>query len=447
MRTARRSDNRNVRIRTFLLLPTALILGVAPAPAQQVELALLQWNHFIPSYDSWFDAWAEEWGKANGAGVTVQHVSVTDLPAALTAAIEAGGGYSIVEMPFPPTAFVEGLHPLNDVNDAAAAAYGERAATCRDASYLPVTDTYVGFTHGYFPDPGNFQISLWEAVGMPNGPSTWDDLYAGGVAIFKEYGVPVGLGMSPEQDSRMAVRAAIWSHGGSVQDAQENVVLDSPQTVAAVEYLAKLQNEAMTDEVFGWTSASNNHGLITGELSFILNPISAYRSLQKIDEQAAADVGLTAALEGPAGAFAPSIGWQIYVIPNYVRGAELEAAKRFILDHTAAYRDVVYHSELYNFPCYPSTVPEHVGWLEADPFGSQPEDKLKVLQTVSRWSVSVGYPGTANPAVMQVFGENLLVKMVARAAKGEQSAEQAVATAHARAEEIFADWRARGYLR
>ena len=48
---------------------------------------------------------------------------------------------------------------------------------------------------------------------------------------------------------------------------------------------------------------------------------------------------------------------------------------------------------------------------------------------------------------MQAFGENLVVNMVARVAKGEQSAEDSVAAAHARAEEIFADWRARGYLR
>ena len=45
---------------------------------------------------------------------------------------------------------------------------------------------------------------------------------------------------------------------------------------------------------------------------------------------------------------------------------------------------------------------------------------------------------------MQVFGENVVVNMVAKVAKGEQSAAAAVAEAHARAEEIFADWRARG---
>ena len=432
--------------RMFRLVAALLLAGSAPLALAQ-ELSLLQWSHFVPRYDKWFDAYAEDWGKANGIEVRVDHVNVAELPAALTAAIEAGEGPSIIEMAFPPTAFIEGLHPLNDVNAAAEAAHGERTANCQATSYLPINDTYVGFTHGYIPDPGDYQISLWADVGMPDGPATWDELYEGGRAIWQKHGVPVGLGMSPELDSRMATRAVIWSHGGSVQDADENVVLSSPETVAAVKFLAKLQNDAMTDEIFGWTAASNNQGLIAGELSYILNSISAYRSLQKIDEEAAADIGFVPALAGPAGAFASSHVWQIYVIPKYVQGVELEAAKKFILDHTAVYRDAVYNSELYNFPCYPSTVPELEGWLDDDPFGSQPADKLKVLETVNEWSVYIGYPGTANPAVMQAFGENLVVNMVAKVAKGEQSAEDSVAEAHARAEQIFADWRARGYLR
>ena len=434
------------RIRTFLLLMTVVVLG-APLAMAQTEISLLQWSHFVPRYDEWFDAYAEEWGEENGVSVRVDHVNITELPPALTAAIEAGEGHTIIEMLFPPTAFIEGLHPLNDINEAAVAAHGERTANCEATSYLPITDTYFGFTHGYIPDPGDYQISLWEDIGMPGGPSTWDELYEGGVAIMQKHGVPVGLGMSPELDSRMATRAVIWSHGGSVQDENENVVLNSPETVAAVKYLAKLQNDAMTEEIFGWTAASNNQGLIAGELSYILNSISAYRSLQKIDEEAAADIGFVQALAGPAGAFASSHVWQIYVIPEYVQGAELEAAKKFILDHTANYSGAVYHSELYNFPCYASTVPELAGWLNEDPFGSEPADKLKVLETVNEWSVYIGYPGTANPAVMQAFGENLVVNMVARVAKGEQTAEEAVAEAHARAEEIFTDWRARGYLR
>jgi multiple sugar transport system substrate-binding protein len=430
----------------FLLLASVLVLAPAALAQDEMSISLLQWSHFVPRYDEWFDAYAVDWGVANDINVTVDHVSVGELPAALSAAIDAGDGHTIIEMAFPPAAFMEGLHPLNDINAAAEAAHGERTSNCLATSYLPINDTFYGFTHGYIPDPGDYQASLWAEAGLPNGPSTWQELYDGGKYIMDNLGVPLGLGLSPELDSRMATRAVIWSYGGSVQDENENVVLNSPETRAAVEFYARLQNDTMTSEVFGWTPSSNNQGLIAGELSYILNSISAYRSLQKIDEEAAADIGFVQALSGPAGAFASSHVWQIYVIPQYVEGAELEAAKQFILDHTATYSDAVYNSELYNFPCYASTVPELAGWLQEDPFGSAPADKLKVLETVNDWSVYIGYPGTANPAVMQVFGENTVVNMVASVALGEKTVEEAVADAHARAEAIFEEWRAKGLV-
>ena len=414
--------------------------------AEGTEISLLQWSHFVPRYDEWFDAYAAGWGEANGVGVSVDHVNFTELFSTLAAEIDAGDGHSIVEVLFSPASFIDGLHDLRDINEAAAEMYGERASTCSAASYLPVVDTWYAYTHGYVPDPGDYDIALWTEAGYPEGPKTYDDLLEGGRAIYESSGIPVGIGMSPELDSRMANRAAIWSFGGSIQDEDENVVLNSEATITAVNYLAQLQNEAMTDEVFGWTAASNNQGLIAGELSYILNSNSAYRSLQKIDEAAAANIGFTSALEGPAGAYASSHVWQIYVIPKYVEGDELAAAKQFILDHTANYSDATYHSELYNFPCLAATVPELDGWLEADPWGSEPPNKFEVLKTVNDWSVHLGFPGVTNPAISQVFAESIIPNMVAQVALGEQTAEDAVAAAHERIEEIFNEWRARGMV-
>ncbi len=47
------------------------------------------------------------------------------------------------------------------------------------------------------PDPGDYRKSLWEPVGFPNGPTTWDDLLAGGAEIKKSKGVQMGLGHVP----------------------------------------------------------------------------------------------------------------------------------------------------------------------------------------------------------------------------------------------------------
>ena len=429
-----------------ILASMSVAAGAQGDYAEGTSISLLQWSHFVPRYDEWFDGYAADWGEENGVAVSVDHVNFTELFSTLAAEIDAGEGHTIVEVLFSPASYIDGLHDLGDINMQAMDMWGERASTCQAASYLPVVDTYYAYTHGYVPDPGDYDIALWTEAGYPDGPKTYDDLLEGGRAIYESSGIPVGIGMSPELDSRMATRAAIWSFGGSVQDENENVVLNSPETIAAVKYLAQLQNEAMTDEVFGWTAASNNQGLIAGELSYILNSNSAYRSLQKIDEAAAANIGFTSALEGPGGAYASSHVWQIYVIPKYVEGDELRAAKQFILDHSENYSEATYHSELYNFPCHASTVPELDGWLEEDPWGSQPPNKFEVLKTVNDWSVHLGFPGVTNPAISQVFAESVIPNMVAKVALGELGAEEAVAQAHERVEEIFGEWRARGMV-
>jgi multiple sugar transport system substrate-binding protein len=415
------------------------------------ELKILQWSHFVPQYDKWFDPFAEKWGKENGVKVTVDHVSITDLSPTLAASIDAGKGPTLVELPLAASLFVEGLRDLTDVNMEAQKRFGPIAETCKANSYLPAKKMWYGYCHGWVPDPGDYDRKLWAEAGFPNGPSTWADLLKGGKAIKEKHGVPLGLGMSPEIDSEMASRAIIWSFGGSIQDKDENVVINSPQVVEAVKYMAKLYNEAMTDEVFSWNAASNNQGLIAGELSYILNSISAYRSLQKVDPEAADNIGFVQALKGPRGdQHASAHLWYIYVIPKYVpEGPQLEAAKAFLLYHTAHYNEAVFNSELYNFPAYKSTVPELFGkdgWLANDPFGSRPKDKLTVLQTAENWVTYLGYPGPSNPAVAEVYATHIIPTMMGKVARGEMSAEDAVAEAETQIKDIFAKWRAKGLV-
>lgn len=411
------------------------------------ELKILQWSHFVPQYDVWFDPFARDWGNANNVGVTVDHIALGELPASLTAAIDAGEGPSLVEMVFAPPQFIEGLHDLTDLNMQAQELFGEQAETSKMSSFLPATGTYYGYSPGWVPDPANYDRNLWEQVGYAEGPKTWADLLDGGKKIKDQFGVPLGLGMSPELDSRLAMRSIIWSHGGSIQDENECVVINSPETLEAVQFAAELYNSTMTEEVFAWNPASNNQGLIAGELSYILNSISAYRSLQEIDPEAADNIGLGPALIGPRGdQYASAHVWSVYVIPKYVEGPELEAAKAFLLHLTANYNQAVFNSKLYNFPAFPSTVPELDGWLANDPFGSRPTDKLTVLATAKDWVTWLGFPGPANPAIGEVFGTNIVVTMMAEAARGEKTPEQALADAETQINAIFDKWRDAGLV-
>ncbi len=422
-----------------------------PKYPEGTELKILQWSHFVPQYDTWFDPFAEAWGNANGVDVTVDHINIAELNPATTAAIDAGEGPTLIELPLAAANFVEGVRDLTDLNMRAQEMFGPQADTCTANSYLPANDMWYGYCHGWVPDPGDYDRALWAEAGFPDGPETWDDLLVGGKSIKDSAGVPMGLGLSPEIDSNMAMRAIIWSFGGSIQDENECVVINSPEVIEAVGYLVNLYNDTMTEEVFSWDAASNNQGLIAGELSYILNSISAYRSLQKIDQEAADNIGFVPALKGPRGdQHASAHLWYIYIIPNYVEeGPELEAAYDFLLHLTENYNQAVFNSELYNFPAFETTAPQLFGegsWLENDPFGSRPADKLTVLLTAEDWVTYLGWPGPSNPAIAEVYATNIIPTMMGRAALGELTPDEAVAEAEAQINDIFDKWRERGLV-
>jgi ABC-type glycerol-3-phosphate transport system substrate-binding protein len=254
----------------------------------------------------------------------------------------------------------------------------------------------------------------------------------------------MGIGMSQEIDSNMAGRALMWSFGASIQDEEENVVLDSPETVAAVEYMGQLFTGAMTDEVFSWNAASNNQGLVSGQLSYILNSISGYRTAQDTNLEIANDTFFVPALEGPENALAAQHVMYNWIVPQHATNPD--AAMEFLLHYTANLESAAYASQLYDFPAWDGLVPKLENWLEDDPFGSEPSDKLSILTGSTEWATNIGHPGPANTAEGEVFGLPIIPNMFARAARGEVTPEQSVADAAREVEGIFTKWRERGLI-
>jgi ABC-type glycerol-3-phosphate transport system substrate-binding protein len=200
----------------------------------------------------------------------------------------------------------------------------------------------------------------------------------------------------------------------------------------------------MTDEVFAWNPASNNQGFVAGKLSYILNSISAYRTVQKVNPQIANDTFFVPALEGPVMQAAAQHVMYNWIVPEHA--ANVDAAKEFLLHYTENYARATWESELYDFPAFPDRVPDLNAWLDDDPFGSDPPDKLAVLKDALDWSVNVGYKGSANTAIGEVFGTFIIPNMYARVARGRQSAEESVAQAERQIVPIFEKWRKRGLV-
>src|SRR6185436_11559772 len=97
-----------------------------PAQIKGTTLRILQWSHFIPAYDTWYDKFAKEWGDKNGVNVRVDHIPHLEIPARMAAEFAAGAGHDIIYngSSILTRLYYKNLVDLTDVADAAAKKYG-----------------------------------------------------------------------------------------------------------------------------------------------------------------------------------------------------------------------------------------------------------------------------------------------------------------------------------
>src|SRR5215475_9370112 len=59
-------------------------------------LRILQWSHFVPGYDRWFDGeYTKAWGAKNGTDVIVDHMAATEVNARGAAEAAARKGHDL----------------------------------------------------------------------------------------------------------------------------------------------------------------------------------------------------------------------------------------------------------------------------------------------------------------------------------------------------------------
>ncbi len=136
-------------------------LDVKPSMRLSGELKILQWSHFVPAHDKWFDPFAKDWGSKNGVNVTVDHINNADIPARAAAEITAGEGHDLIEYIFPPSALEPSVLDLSDLNKEAQKRFGDQVELCTRSSFNPKTSKFYGFSHGWVPDPGDYRKSMW----------------------------------------------------------------------------------------------------------------------------------------------------------------------------------------------------------------------------------------------------------------------------------------------
>ena len=193
----------------------------------------------------------------------------------------------------------------------------------------------------------------------------------------------------------------------------------------------------MTPEVFTWDPASNNRMMLAGRASFVCNAISVTRTAEKENPEIAKKIGLVPALQGPVRRIAAEHVMNCYVIWKFAEN--IDGAKLFLVDLVDVFANGLPESEFYNFPCYPTTVPDLDRLLANDP-KADPPGKYTALSDVLEWATNVGYPGYATAAIDEVFNTFVIPTMFARVVREELTPQAAVRAAQRDMERIFKKW-------
>lgn len=414
---------------------------VTPARAANT-LKILQWSHFVPAYDTWFKGeYVKEWGKKNNTEVIVDNINLSLIPSRAAAEVSAQKGHDLVMFLSPPSVYENQVVDMKEVYDECAKQHGKPIDLAVKSTYNPKTKKYFAFSDSFVPDPINYRSDLWDEVGMK--PDTWDNIRIGGKKIKDKTGIPVGVGLSAELDTAMAMRAIMYSFGSSVQDANSNVVLNSKNTLEAIKFVKALHQECETAEVLSWDPSSNNRQMLAGRSSLVLNAISVTRTAENQKLPIGGKILLAEAAKGPVRRIGLEHVMDCYVIWKF--SENVDGAKKFLVDYIDNFKKAFLASEFYNFPCFASTVPDLKQIISNDPRGT-PHDKYAVLSNVLDWATNVGYPGYANAAIDETFSTWVLNTMFAKAATGAETPENAMKEAETAVKAIWAKWKERGMI-
>ena len=420
-----------------LLLPG--LAGCKKAPTQKKTLRIVQWNHFVPGFDKWFNGtYVKQWGEQNNTEVIVDNIGIPALNPTAAAEVSAKKGHDLFGFLWPRPVYEEDVIDHAEIYQECERRYGKPIDLAVKSTYNPKTKKYYGFADSFVPDPVNWRKDLFDEAGGT--PDSWDDIRTLGKKIKDKSGIPIGIGLANEIDTAMAMRAILYSFGASEQDADGALVINSKATLEAVKFVKALYQDAMSPEVLSWDASSNNRAMLAGKASVVLNAISVTREAENKGIPIHEKIWLSKPARGPARRMGLEHVMSIYCIWKFAEN--IEGAKKFLVDYIGNFRQAFMGSEFYNFPCFTKQVPDLGDLLKHDT-KAKPADKYAVLGDALDWATNVGYPGYANAAIDDGYSTWILNTMFAQAATGAMQPEDAIREAEKKYQAVWAKWKER----
>lgn len=416
-----------------------LIGGIVPVraattwsgkPEEGASIRVLRWKQFIQAEFDKFAEMTKQFGEKYNVKIRLDAESWEDIrPKAAVAANIGAGPDLIIGTLDDPFKFPEKLIDMTDVAEYLGAKYGGWYPVAQ--KYGKKGDQWIAVPQGATGGCMNFRISWMKEAGFDKFPTTTADFLKLCQALNKN-GHPPGFALGHATgDANGWCQWMLWAHGGMVVNEKNEVVLDSPETVAAIEY-AKELSATFIPGVASWNDSNNNKAYLNGEISVTYNGISIWtvgkNSKDPKQNEIAADMDHAPMPIGPVGK--PTEQQNVLVAYGYKHSKYPNAVKEYIryMWEKEQYDPWEVSSNGYVAPPLPAYNDNPI-WT-SDP-------KITPFRDCLKRCLDNGYAGDLGYASAGVMGDFVVVDMFAEACLGQQSPKDAAKRASDRAKRYY----------
>ncbi len=401
-------------------------------PEAGAQLQLLRWKRFVQSEEDGFNTLVEAFTKATGVPVKVLNESLDDVQPKASVAANTGQGPDIFWGLYSlPHLFPNKCVDVSDVAGYLGKKYGGWVPTAE--IYGQSGGKWIDIPVGYNGNVINFRRSMIEKAGFKEIPKD----NAGFLELMKALkakSTPGGFALGRASgDGNAWVHWVLWSHGGNLVDAKDQVIINSPETVKALEYAKELSNHFVSGTA-SWNDAFNNKAFLESQIALTNNGVSIYAAAKANAEKDAKAKEVMEDMDhslwpvGPVGKPTefhicyPMLAMTYTKFPN--------ACKAFMAFTLEAEN---YDKWLQSAVAY---ITHPLNAYDANPVWTS-DKKLSVARDAAKRTLTAGHLGSVGEKAASALADFVVLDMVASVCTDRASIKDAIAVAERQAKRIY----------
>jgi multiple sugar transport system substrate-binding protein len=399
------------------------------APEKGATLRVLRWKRFVQGDEDQYLANARKFTEKYGIPVRVDSESWEDVRPKAAVAANAGAGPDIIlSTNDDANLYPDKLVDMTDVANYLGRKYGGWYPVCEQ--YLKHGSKWIGIPLGCAGNAIVYRESQVKAAGFDKFPRDMDGFLKMMKAL-KEKGTPGGFALGHATGDQAWAHWLFWAFGGKLVNEKNQVMIDSPETLKALEYAKELY-PTFVPGTLSWLDPNNNKAFLDNQISVTANGISIYYAAKtssdpKLQEMAK-DILHANFPVGPVGVpteFNLFLNQMVYKYSKYPR-----AAKEFIRFMMEEEQFGPWMTASIGYVCHPLKAYEKNPIWTSDPKHTPYREAMKVMRPI-------GYAGVMGYASAGCIADFIILDMVAEAASGSKTPKEAAERAQKRAERYY----------